>query len=165
MRLIGNVSGFWATFLAIAAILGFAATLYSFAPIVSITTSSSLNPNHPFGTIFVVTNDGWLPINSVEYFCGFINVTTENNIRVQRITVGPFEATPKLRNKESHNIPCRYNEINRLTGGAPVKSAEVVITVSYRPSFVIWRRTKEACFATERNFQNQLVWLHKPCTV
>jgi hypothetical protein len=84
----------WAYLGPAVAILGF---WFSFKPTIAITSGSTLDPSQVFGTMFVVTNTGRIPVHNVHFTCSIHAIS--NKIFVQNLTsegkkVAPIDILP-----------------------------------------------------------------------
>jgi hypothetical protein len=144
-------------------------SLYTSAPALitrlSINPSSSLDPADALSTPFAVSNDGNYDLHEVKYACVYIDLTLRSGSKIS--TPGPYGdwlggfttnlmATDILEPTVKRNIQCP-------TGGfGPITQGNIIVIVSYRPSWWPFRYQKHKHFVTARAADGSLVWLEEP---
>lgn len=151
----------WQIFGGIALVVGFVAIFY---PRISVSPSSSLDPQSPLLTPFVISNDGNIDLTDIKYMLGMRNIkfvdgrefTGETNF-TSRFT-GPNNTIAKLSVGEKSTIlsPLQFNP-----GGA-VDFADVAIVVGFKPSFLPIKMEKVFRFITSKGNNGKLNWYAQP---
>jgi hypothetical protein len=80
----------WAVLGPIFALTGF---IYTMWPQVTITTSPTLDPTDPLGTLFVISNSGRLPVRALQFGCQIAAA----QMWLQRITTAELQAVAELK--------------------------------------------------------------------
>lgn len=148
----------WGVLIAAGASLGLIVGVFALLPRISVSTATTLGQKFPLldRSPFVVSNDGPFSVHSVKYHCfvrkaEFASRTTLNNqlFHDRRLD------KPILRPNETDNVPC----IPESDSVVKLFSADVELRVSFRPSFLFWRREEKFRFKTYRSHIGQLHWL------
>lgn len=148
-----------------ALIFGIYAGGLSLLPKIGISAASSLNPNNPFATPFIIKNDGLLWIKNIQYFCGLYQLKYVDGSIAERHAQGdvrfthPSLASPKIKANVSATVFCDFGE---LGSHGPITSGDIAIIVSYRPAFVFWQREQRQRFSTLKSADGVLSWHPKP---
>jgi len=121
-------------------ILGGVSTLYFFTVRLSVTPRETLNETDPFTTVFVLQNDGQLPVYDVTFVCLENRVTFTDGNSIENTAVStPFFNVPVLGANAKTSAQC--HPANRF-GVHPVLNADIGLSISYRPSFFPFHRVQ-----------------------
>ena len=115
---------------------GLIAGCYSLLPKLTVMPSDRLDPDDPFSTIFLVSNDGVLPVHSVEFSCVGDYVKYPNDIELFRNT--SIEYTPIRETIDAGDkvpVPCPAAGIIAASKDEPVRKAGITLKVMYRPDW------------------------------
>jgi hypothetical protein len=159
----------WQKILELIAVAGFVFAgmtfFYSFSPNLSITSSVPFEPSDPFSAPFSISNNGYLAIHDVQVLCGLKSVEFTNGSRFSKFSVATdqdkaFNFSPG----ESITARCRVPEVFRVPKGVQVKSADISLWVTFRPSFLFWFWHKERWFrfVLEKSSDGIWHWLPQP---
>jgi hypothetical protein len=146
LELIGGVS----------AILGIAGFFLNFAPKLSVQISDSLDPSNPMATVFVLTNQGYLPIHDVVAACGAAKLSTPKitiDSAPDARMVLPGSQAEILSAGHNLTLPCGH-----LFGTHEAIRAEITIIVEYRPDWVWWHRTERFPWKAEKRADGTWTW-------
>ena len=164
--LLRKIPKVWRGALYIAGVLGAISGVLAYFPSMTIHLADPLEPNNPFSSPVLLTNDGLLCLNSITF------------ITKLKMLSDPTGAAVVIEKEGVHNMP--PFSIKRLckgetsTFGLPdlmqyfeLPSApdygDIELVFSFRPSFVIWRQTKSFRFAfTLKN--NKYTWFPRAHT-
>lgn len=139
------------TVLALATLSG----LLSYLPRISVVPSFSLDNRNPMGTVFTLTNEGWFTVHAVKFGCLFNSIESQDG-RFQ-ITNIEFVAEPSSLGDIAPGgymtIPC-----NRTVEMATKPGTEMTVDISYRPTFVWWRKRERFPFKGELSEDGQWHW-------
>lgn len=149
----------WRVFLGVGVFLGFWSAFFSLLPSISVSPSTPSNPSAVMTTSFTLSNDGYLSLVDVKIVCGVNSINFRGGGGIQGIGfTTPRLAANKLEPNEKYTFSCEFI----LNEDAPIVSADIVILVSYQPSFLFWRQTSKHRFITHRTSGGRLRWFHQP---
>jgi hypothetical protein len=180
-RWTASISYTWAALGVLSVLLGIAGTIYGLSPKISVQSHGSLDPNDPFSTPFIITNEGTLPIHNVSSNYMVNNIKGVGVGEEEKICdtcpkilgIGGFgsEDTEPIATIEAGEKTPLFVGAMKLTkpnGGvidtAIATNAEIVITVKYRPDWIPWRQERQWKFMSTANVEGQLVWVPVPFT-
>ena len=171
----------WKLFAELVTIVWLLALWDSYRPKVTITPGVTLNPKSPFGTIFIIQNQGSLPIANIRYIThltlvpprgatnSFQFVTHEQNVSVipQMKALESYSLSihyPQVQMVPRHSEPSHSEPSNQPTNQA--KGAEMVMVggilisfdVSYEPKF-FGKRTDTLYFTGTTDVDGNWQWL------
>ena len=149
------------------AVLGFVLTaltaFYSFSPNISITSLAPFEPSDPFSGPFSISNNGYLAIHDVEALCGLKSVEFTNRSFISEISVATDQDKAfKISPGESITARCRVPETIRVPKAVQVKSADISLWLTFRPSFLFWRKERWFRFVLEKSSDGIWHWLPQP---
>ena len=155
----------WKWFVAFAIVFGVVQGLAAFAPRLSVYQSSALDVSNPFSNPFIISNDGMLDIHSIEYSCISNFIETESHIILKDVSAEnwiPGRQILSPSEKDSFSCPLK-NAMKQSLGlrVLPIKTADITLEISFRPSWAVWKQTKSFRFIAARTSDNQLQWLPK----
>jgi hypothetical protein len=140
--------------------------ILSLLPRASVTPNDPLNPDDPFSAPFVVSNDGYVELNDVQFSCSPMKVETKNfwvidtvpgkepgGVRETSLDVGT------LGRDGSTTVRCAISPA--FANILPLESAHRRITISFRPEWLPWRRTMTMDFILAKDTGNRFHWLHR----
>lgn len=157
-RFFKRISMFWSVVGVFSVIIGLAASYLAFVPKVSISIGNQVFPNDPLSTPFIVSNENPFPLYSVRAHCSIeslIGATVPvdfegKKVPVQLNSVGS-EYTPEidLTSGEKFTLGCSGKKQNNPDiDFSHLESAEVIITVKFKPFWIFWTQTKYFRFGT-----------------
>ncbi len=151
-----------------AAFLTIVIAIYEFGPSFSVATSDHLDPLDIFSTPFVVTNNSYLSSHDVHFSCD-LKFAQWDGIEFQGGKIYPTfmgqlgttfnENVDEIKPGESATVLCNAKMIEPK--GSP-NDAELIIVVSFRPSFTFWRTESKYNFVVRKNSKGQAIWFHQP---
>lgn len=138
-------------------------TYYAFSPKLTISPSHSLDQTTPLSTKFEIRNDSLFKVKDLKPVC--------KNVIIKMVGGGGiFNKTGKYAIRNS-DPPVPYLDSGESTSfflpesyvgfGAPIESADVIISVEYRPQFLLFSKEKRARFVTEKALDGTLKWTPK----
>lgn len=148
-----------------AAFLGTATGIIAlFFPAISVSQSTPLNPADPFSAPFIVSNDGALVIDSVQFDCLL------NNLQTNQITVtdGDFEDDSQFVDTmdagEKRSVQCAFEDPSLIKFDLPqiYKSADITLAVRFRVAFVPWYQTRTFRFMLAKATDGSFYWYPQP---
>jgi hypothetical protein len=143
-------------------LLGIAGAWLSVLPEISVSQTQPLNAADPFSIPFVVSNNGPLSVNSLNFTCVPINIETSHQSRV--IPSGfRSESVPinKLEPGKKAGFPCTFRKVLgfwEFSPSQPMTMGNIDIFIEYRPAFVFWKITQQFQFATFPDRDHKLYW-------
>ncbi len=139
-------------------ILSIIGTIYFFSPKIKIYPGEPLNPSNPFKTPFIIENQTILSIYNIEFSYVLRKIEAkESNQLIKNIgTLFISDPIPLLRGNESTTTFCASPKM--LT---PVTSADIEITVKYKPKFFPIQKSLSMRFNTYPNKNGNLFWFPK----
>jgi hypothetical protein len=148
--------------LTVIAVLGFAITLLTLFPRITVSNDAAIDPTDPFSTPFVVSNDGYLPLLSVRcwFYIKAVHLTHGSRIFESRVTTDEW-TTRRLLPTEKLSV----------YGGKAVRApgqlldGDISIIVEYRP--FLWPFTMRQISSRFRTLKGpapdgRLYWTHRP---
>jgi hypothetical protein len=153
--------------LAFVSLLGFAITLLTIFPRLSVSNESQIDPNDPFSTPFRIVNDGSVPLFSVTFFMAVQNIIPRNTY-VTGLKGSPHCAS-RIRNAGMATKVLWPTEVFTFYSGAainthatPLAAADICIVVQYHPFGIPINRERVFRFVTQLGPDNQLHWMQRP---
>lgn len=148
----------WKAVGAVALALGVLSAILSFLPRLSVSPLAAMHEPNPFSTLFAVSNDGPVALNDVECSCKIANLQTT---RPDIFIAGNEVADPVVKVLEPNEKTT--TRCKPLSVGAPgmfvvPQGADVLIIVSYGPSFVPWRMSKNFRFMSAYDSNGKIQW-------
>lgn len=116
-------------------VLATVASAWTLIPRLSVSTNGSLRASDPFGTVFVLSNDGLFPIRHVSALC---RLDTFTIVDTGSTMAGTSLGTPEAINMEilspskKLTLPCSHSIIH----GYKHFKGDMTIEVSYQPEFL-----------------------------
>jgi hypothetical protein len=151
----------WSAILGGATLLGYLVLV----PRLSVSPSSSLRSSDPMGTVFLLSNDGQLPVHDLKLatYINKIECCNGNgafhwgNAEMVKPSENPDILLP------SHKVPFPI-KLLKLEGGGPDLSVEITFNVEFRPDFYpaflpSWHESFH--YATEHDDKGEYVWIPK----
>jgi hypothetical protein len=138
---IGNwltrISTFWKVILFLVGIPGVYIGVLSVFPRVSVSPSEELKKYDPLSSPFVITNDGYLSIYSVNMNCSVNHLLLSSGARIVNVS-----ALDNLTDDEI-GPDGRSTRFCKITTPDPkMKEVIVTLTVVFRPEFLPWRTSR-----------------------
>lgn len=151
----------WQIFGGIALIVGFVALFY---PKISVYASSSLDPQSALLTPFVISNDGNIPINDVQYRLGVQEIRFTNGQKMigqpnfTSSFSGPGNSVAKISPDEKFTIlsPLQFNP------SGIVAFADIAVIIDFNPAFLPFKMHKVFRFITSTGADGKLYWYAQP---
>jgi hypothetical protein len=148
--------------LAMLTVLAFLIALLTLFPRVTVSNEAPIDPDDAFSTPFVVSNDGYLPLYSLQFSVAMGDVKYQNGSRL----VGPPDfgfhlTTPEW--KIASLYPAKKFTVyaGRVLGAhGNLKSADIAIVVDYRPMLWPFRRESVYVLKTGMGYDGRLHWLY-----
>jgi hypothetical protein len=132
-------------------------------PRVSVRPGSILNPNDPFQTPFILSNEGYLPIDDIRHSLSLERI--EIGQTLQHVYSGVDETRiPRLARNRSSTIPLKpFIDLLKQTVGISlppksITSAEIYIDLSYRPYLIPYTLTDRIRFKANISGTGEYVW-------
>lgn len=137
-------------------LLGAVATVYFFTWRLSVTPGVTLKDSDPFKTMFILQNDGQFPVYDVEFSCltNFVKYPKGNKVTQLYERSETFDI-PKLGANEKTSTPCLFDVYVYL----PPITADISLTVKYRPGFYPFHKTQHFRFLAARRDDGSYVWM------
>lgn len=147
-------------------LIAFGGFLFLIWPRISVYPNESLDPYKPFKTPFVIKNDGYLAIRSINYSFVLNKVETENYLLFENIEVGTPAVISELGPNRTSVVDLRF--INRSIRtrdeskkiiDLPVKSADLHVKLTYKPYLIPYTFTDNIRFKTYIKTNGEYIWL------
>ena len=143
----------------LATILGLVTGYLSLIPRISVVQNQPLNVSDPFSTPFILSNDGPLGVNELEFSCLVFKVDQTGGGGVTGAETSMGLAAKRMEPGERATIPCSLLPF-ALT--SPLKSGDVAVRIIFRPDFVFWRKSRAFRFITFHASDGHLYWYPQP---
>lgn len=137
--------------------LGIVTGYLSLVPKISVSQNQPLNPNELFSTPFIISNDGPLGINNIDFVCWMRDIQVGASAIKNVGLTSPSLHAEGMEPGERATYPC-----GPTVSLHPLTSADVVFEVKFRPDFVPWRISRRFRFVTMQTSDGQLVWYPQP---
>jgi hypothetical protein len=146
---------FWGAFVALGVILGVLSVLHSYGARISVFPYSTLVPNDPFATPFIISNDGLLPVYNVQVTENLIYVEDAHGMRATNVQMGGIGNLGSL----SSGRKTAISHYRYLPFATPFKSASIAEIVSYRAFLSFKRSDVTYKFIMVRNVSGECLWI------
>lgn len=146
----------------VATSLGIVTAYLSLIPRLSASPTQSLDLNNPFSALFIMSNDGPLGINDLDFSCHIYNVGSVLDASVSAITTRMNIRSKRMEPGEKISAPCDPSPLIRVEG--QLASADVAVVVRFRPDFVWWTKYRIFRFVTLKSSDGHLYWFPVPAT-
>lgn len=143
-------------------ILTLVSLFYFFSPTIAVSPAEQLHILDPFSVTFEISNQGIRKVYNVKIACHIDELRTPRETTI--ISSGETlegddildedEVVPILKSGKTISARCRSFYANVL----PLK-ANITLSISYRPSFWLWRSTEPFKFILKRTADGKLIWL------
>src|SRR5579863_2356719 len=130
--------------LVLATLIGGAISLLSLFSKVSVSSSGTLDPYHPFASPFVVSNEGTLPIKDLRFFCDVHKIVSEGaDLKTSRVLLAsPSPLSSMLRVGESTTMACpplfQMGSPRSETMLGAITYADISVVIYYKSYFFPW---------------------------
>jgi hypothetical protein len=166
----------WKLFAEIVTILWVVALLDSYRPKITITPGGTLNAKNPFGTYFIIQNQGDLPISHVSYITHLTLYPPPGNTNQSFVTAEQnVSVIPQMKSLEMFTLGIQYTSVkinaepaamaNAITnppaGTRTMKTALITLKfdVSYYAKFFPGKRTDTLYFFGQPDVDGNWQWL------
>ena len=139
--------------------LGFVTGYLSLIPRLSVVQDHPLDENNPFSTPFIVSNDGPLGINDLQFSCVLFNVRNTVGGGVSNVETSMALGGKRMEPGERATVPC---DTMPLVPTGILASADVAVKISFRPDFTWWRKLRAFRFVTYHASDGHLYWYPQP---
>jgi hypothetical protein len=144
---------FWGVIVFVIGLAGFYVGILSIVPRLSVSHSEELKQYDPFSVPFVITNDGYLPIHSVNMACSidhmllssgssFVGVVTNDSMEDAEISPGGHS---------THFCPVSARDPG-------MQEIIITATISFRPDLWPWRTSKQFHFRGYKGDDGVMHW-------
>jgi hypothetical protein len=141
-------------------VMGTLAIIY---PAISVTANDPLKSIDPFTALFIVSDDGSLPINSVNFECKINHAITSHENTFD--SVGLKSSQFYLQNLspgEKTSAPCPFNSTIKMSQDDIFLSADINIIVNYK--VFSWPQIREFRFTLYRASEGKAHWYPQPAS-
>lgn len=124
-----------------------------FAPRLSVDTVDAIDPKDIFSTPFIIKNDGFLPTTNVRVDCLYHKMIDQNN---------STWINNKYQGRDSRDIGANRSigaKCSLGQGIAPLKEADMSITLSYQLWPISWTKTETWPYKVIRGPDGKLNWI------
>lgn len=135
---------------------------------VTIAPRVRLDPQDPFSTLYTVTNEGFFPIKDVQFSCRMNDAEIHNYMwAVKGESVTDPKSEPEIHARKSQDVVCLFgvagNQLKPAPNAPPFeyRTADITLTVSYRPQFWLSRTQSERFIARTDGHGKIVEWSHQ----
>jgi hypothetical protein len=139
-------------------ILGVVTGYLSLVPRISVEQPELLDISNPFSTPFILSNDGPLGLNDVDFSCGLNQIENTLHTKVHDSRVTGIARIIRMEPGEKASVPCEFP----FGPGPPLISADITMIVKFRPDFVFQRKSRYFRFMTAAAKDGTLRWFPEP---
>ncbi len=149
-------------FLVLLAIVGFVLSVLTFFPRLTVNNLPAIDPDKPFSTPFIVSNDGYLPLYNVKFMVA-VNSLVTHTYHFDGIGFGLFldagDSAAIFYPTEKYSL-----YLGRYIQAYPrgIREADIAIQIEYRPMFYWGRRWKMYRFVAQPGPDGRLYWNARP---
>jgi len=129
--------------------------LMAFAPVLTIDVGTPQDPNDPFSSPFIVSNNMLVPLFGVTIVCKFDEGKFEGGETFDNKAVSAEETLSVMAPHKTITAPCQKG----FNMNAPLESGIVTIGVSYSPFLWPFKMSTIHQFKAEVNADNKILWL------
>ena len=153
--------------LGLATLLGGIVALLTLLPRVSVTPSDPVDPINPFSASFTITNNGFVPLSSVDALLGIGQVATAPALLDPNF-VPNFESRIVRPEWKNHNLKVDESftitpaDIFGLAPGDRLGGADIAIVVSFKIWIIPIKREKIYRFIARKQTNEQFYWYSIP---
>jgi hypothetical protein len=123
----------------------------------SVTANAPLNPSDPFTATFLVRNESALPVHRLQIFGRIDNERSADGESMGKFSIVSHPEIEVMLPGETTTTTVPLTRMFFRPAGAIV-SADIVVWMTYRPSFVFWNRTESFPFTTGVGPNGSLIW-------
>jgi hypothetical protein len=143
---------------AVIVVLAAVSGVWFWSPRLSIGTSGSIRPLDPMGTVFVLSNDGALPIFDIKAACKIEDLTTLTGIELSDLSAtNPDSRASILSASKKMALPCHH-----IFATASPASARIAIEITYKPFVMWWSQKASFLMEAERVADGTWIWKMLP---
>ena len=129
-------------------------------PHLSVSAGDLLDSKNPYSTLFLVTNEGLIPVTNLEADCHISPLRDNFGNTFETIEIGPQPFAAYLAHAQKASLPCF--RVLSLGGNASLSEAgDLTVTVTYftYPLHIL-RMHKQFRFRTVRAPNGQMHWIY-----
>ena len=127
----------------------------TFATILTVDAGAARDPNNPFSSPFIVSNNLIVPLFGVTIACKYHDVEFEGGGTLDSNAAGSEETFSIMAPYQKTTAPCQKG----ITMNAPLKNGAVTIAVSYSPFLWPFKTSTIRHFKTEIAADKKTLWL------
>ena len=127
----------------------------TFAPILTVDVGAPQDPNNPFSSPFIVSNNMIVPLFGVTIACKYHDVEFEGGGTLDNTAAGPEETFSVMAPHQKTTAPCQ----KRITINAPLRSGTATIAVNYSAFLWPFKTSTIRHFKTEITADKKTLWL------
>jgi hypothetical protein len=160
--------------LGIATIGGFLLALLTLFPRLTVSNNSAIDLDDPFSTPFVASNDGYLPLYSVNFYVAVREVRLKRDMgglsgdpqyrtkfTISDWDIGTFSPAAKYSIYAGKIISSQFNPVSPLQiPRGEIESGDIAVIVEYRPLLWPMRRQLVVPFKTQKGPDGKLYWMY-----
>jgi len=139
--------------------LGFATAYLSLIPRISVSQNQPLDVDDPFSAPFVVSNDGPLGINGLQFSCRIYNIETKGS-KISNIETSMLLGAKQMEPGERATVPC--DTMPMVPPKGPLVSGDLAVVVSFRADFTWWRKSRAFRFVAQHTPDGRVYWYPQP---
>ena len=129
--------------------------LMTFAPILTVDAGAPLDPNNPFSSPFIITNNMIVPLFGVTIACKYHDVEFEGGGILDNTAAGSEETFSVMAPHQKTTAPCQKG----INMNASLKSGIVTIGVNYSAFLWPFKTSTTRHFKTEISAGKKTIWL------
>ena len=129
--------------------------LMTFAPILTVDAGAPRDPNNPFSSPFIITNNMIVPLFGVTIACKYHDVEFEGGGTLDNSTAGSEDTFFIMTPYRKITAPCQKG----INVNAPLKSGIVTVAVNFSPFLWPFKTSTIRHFKTEISADKKTTWL------
>ncbi len=148
----------WKILVGVSVVLTVVVGVLQFSSRISVLPTTPINPSDSFSVPFIVKNEGLLAIYDVKFSCHYDQIKDLNENTWTNASQVNVHRVREIGAGQQATVTC-----NKIRGDITFAHADMSIIVSFRPSFIPWRKEPlPVRFIVERGSDGQLYWLPQP---
>lgn len=146
----------WKIIVVLLLLLGAVSQIYFFIWRLTVTPGQTLKESDPFATMFILENTGEFSIYDVQFDCVAHNIEYAEGVSItdSLFSTRQFDVL-ELHSHDKTSSPCY---LGAMKFRQPVLKADVLLTVSYRPSFSPFHTWKQFHYLAVRRDDGTYLW-------
>jgi hypothetical protein len=134
--------------------------VFSFIPKVDVSTAEPFEPNNPFSTPFIISNEGTFTISQIDFVCDVVKVQAAYNNSMSKNKIENFTPTiSSLKAGMKETVFCP--EVAGIFPRDRYEKAELEMKVTFNAWWIPVNQVKTFRFIGAKNTKGEIKWIPK----